>query len=143
MCKLKHDEKLQKEYTEIVENQLREGIVERVPEGGAKGEGVFYMPHKPVVRESASTTKVRIVFDASACPTPTARSINECMYTGPALQPQSWDIMARASMSANLLIEDLQKAFLQIGIAHEIEVHSDFYLTSVAERNTYNLQGFH
>ena len=117
--KLRHDEKLQKEYTEIVESQIREGIVERVPEGEAKGERVFYLPHKPVVRESATTTKVRMVFDASARPTPTANSINECMYTGPALQPQLWDIMVRARMSANLLIGDLQKAFLQIGIAHE------------------------
>ena len=117
--KLRHDEKLQKEYTGIVENQLREGIVERVPEEEAKGERIFYMPHKPVVRESATTTKVRMVFDASARPTPTANSINECMYTGPALQPQLWDIMVRARMSANLLIGDLQKAFLQIGIAQE------------------------
>ena len=45
-----------------------------------------------------------------------SNSINECMYTGPALQPNLWDIMVRARMASNLLIADLQKAFLQIGL---------------------------
>ena len=38
------------------------------------------------------------------------------MYTGPALQPNLWDIMVRARMASNLLIGDQQKAFLQIGL---------------------------
>eukprot|EP00795_Rhopilema_esculentum_P006372 gene6372-biopygen7981 len=116
--KLRHDEKLQKEYTEIVENQLREGVVERVP-SEPSGTRIFYMPHKPVVRESAATTKVRMVFDASARPTPTTNSINDCMYKGPVLQPNIWDIMVRARMTPYLLLGDIQKAFLQIGIKSE------------------------
>jgi len=64
------------------------------------GERVFYMPHKPVVRESTTSTKVRMVFDASTKPHPLANSVNECMHTGPPLQL-------------------LQKAFLQIVIKEE------------------------
>jgi capsule polysaccharide modification protein KpsS len=52
------------QYDEIIQNQLEEGIVERVTDA-PKGKE-FYIPHKPVVKESAETTKVRIVFDASA-----------------------------------------------------------------------------
>ena len=77
---------------------------------------VFYMPHKPVVRESATSTKVRMVFDASARPHLLANSVNECMHTGPPLQPLLWDIMIRARMSSDILLADLQKAFLQIAI---------------------------
>ena len=117
--KLGRNPDLKRAYQEIVETQLKEGIVEKVPEQEADGERVFYLPHKPVVREEAATTKVRMVFDASARPSPMGNSLNECMYTGPALQPQLWDIMLRARMSAHLLIGDLQKAFLQIGIAQE------------------------
>ncbi|CAB4008157.1 Hypothetical predicted protein [Paramuricea clavata] len=73
------------------------------------------MPHKPVIRENASTTKVRMVFDASARPHPTANSVNECMHTGPPLQRLLWDILIRARMSTYLLLADLQKAFLQVG----------------------------
>ena len=83
------------------------------------GNRVFYMPHKPVVREGATTTKVRMVFDASAKPHPLANSINDCMHTGPPLQPLLWDIMIRARLSTHLLLADLQKGFLQIGIKEE------------------------
>ena len=117
--KLVRNPELKRAYQDIVEIQLKEGIIEKVPEQEADGERIFYLPHKPVVREEATTTKVRMVFDASARPSPMGNSLNECMYTGPALQPQLWDIMVRARMSAHLLIGDLQKAFLQIGIAKE------------------------
>ena len=60
-----------------------------------------------------------MVFDASAKPHSLANSVNECMYTGPPLQPLLWDIMIRARMSTHLLLADLKKAFLQIGIKEE------------------------
>ena len=69
------------------------------------------MSHKPVIREYATTTKVRMVFDASAKPNPLANSINDCMYTGPPL--------IRVHMSTHILLADIQKAFLQIGIQEE------------------------
>ena len=90
------------------------GIVEEAPER-PPGERVFYMPHKPVIKESAVTTKVRMVFDASAKPNPLANSINDCMFTGPPVQPLIWDIMVRARTFTNLLLGDIEKAFLQIG----------------------------
>ncbi len=80
---------------------------------------MFYMPHKPVVKSSATTTKVRMVFDASAKPNQLVRSINESMYKGPPLQPLLWDILIRARMSPYLLIGDIQQAFLQVGLKPE------------------------
>ncbi|XP_068680736.1 uncharacterized protein [Montipora foliosa] len=77
------------------------------------------MPHNPVIKESAVTTKVHIVVDASAKPYPFANSINDCMFTGPSLQPLLWDIMVRAPMSTNLLLGDIEKALLQIGVEGE------------------------
>ena len=71
--------KLREEYEKIVRDQLEKGIMEVAPETPT-GDRTFYVPHKPVVRESASTTKVRMVFDASAKPHPLANSVNECMY---------------------------------------------------------------
>ena len=116
--KLRQKEQLKAEYTHIIEEQLEEGIVERIP-SKPTGKRVFYLPHKAVVRTEAVTTKVRMVFDASAKPHPLAASINECMYTGPSLQPLLWDIMIRSRMSENLLLGDIKKAFLQIGIKEE------------------------
>ena len=84
--KLKRNEELKIEYDNIVREQIEQSIVEKIPEQPT-GERVFYMPHKPVVRESAISTKVRMVFDASAKPHPLSNSVNECMHAGPPLQP--------------------------------------------------------
>ena len=103
------------------------------------------MPHKAVVRTEAVTTKVRMVFDASAKPYPLAASINECMYTGPSLQPLLWDIMIRSRMSENLLLGDIKKAFLQIGIKEEDRDAFQFLFTlhNMEKRSICDLQGCH
>ena len=46
-------------------------------------------------------------------------NINDCMFTGPPLQPFLWDIMVRVRMSTSLLLGDIEKAFLQIGVKEE------------------------
>lgn len=109
---------LKEEYEKIVRDQLEEGIVEVAPEKPT-GDCTFYMPHKPVARESASTTKVRMVFDASAKPHLLANSVNEFMYKGPPLRPLLWDILIRARMSTHIVLADIQKAFLHIGVREE------------------------
>lgn len=53
--KLEQKMKLKEEYEEIVATQNENGITEKVP-NNPTGDRVFYMPHKPVIREDASTT---------------------------------------------------------------------------------------
>ena len=115
---MRNDEKLQAEYTEIVESQLRHGVIEKVP-SEPSGSRIFYMPHKLVLRENASTTKYCMVFNASARSAPLMNSINDVMYKGPALQSNIWDIMIRARRVPCLLVGDLKQTFLQIGIKWE------------------------
>ena len=86
---MSRNEKLKGEYSGIVEEQLRAGIIEEAPQNST-GKRVFYTPHKPVVKQSAVTTKVRMVFDASAKPRPLSNSVNDCVYRPP-LQPLLWD----------------------------------------------------
>ena len=70
-------------YDAIIQGQLSEGIVERVqsePQGKA-----FYISHKAVVRETAESTKIRIVYDASARANEKVPSLNDCLETGTTL----------------------------------------------------------
>ena len=70
-------------YDAIIQGQLSEGIVERVhsePQGKA-----FCISNKAVVRETAESTKIRIVYDASARANEKAPSLNDCLETGPTL----------------------------------------------------------
>ena len=132
--KLSKDRSLKVEYEKIVKDQLANGIVEKAPEKPA-GKRTYYMPHKPVIRENATTTKIKMVFDASAKAAPLANSINECMFTGPSLQPLLWDILITARMTPNLLLADIQKAFLQIGVIIIIIIK---FVTNVKTLQQYN-----
>lgn len=70
------------EYDSIIKTQLRQGIVEEFghPDSAVSGR-VHYLPHHAVVRRDKATTKVRIVYDASA--RATGCSLNECLHKGP------------------------------------------------------------
>ena len=103
-----------REYDNIIQEQLQDGIVERAPRECTEKE--FYIPHKEIVRKSAETTKLRIVYDASAKESNSQPSLNDCLHPGPALQNQLWKILVRARFSPILLTGDLEKAFLQIRI---------------------------
>ena len=61
--RLKKTGKLDK-YDAIIQEQLQEGVTEEADMPAI--ERKFYIPHKAVVKESAETAKMRIVYDASA-----------------------------------------------------------------------------
>ena len=69
---------------------MNAGIVERVEEDGAGELGeVHYLAHHPVVRQDKQTTKVRVVYDASA-KTNGGQSLNDCLYSGPPLSEEAF-----------------------------------------------------
>ena len=71
-------------YHQIIQDQFKERIVETASQISSKPEQ--YIPHKPVVQTKAESTKVRIVYDASAKKNPKTPSLNECLDIGPPLQ---------------------------------------------------------
>ncbi|XP_028404021.1 uncharacterized protein LOC114526636 [Dendronephthya gigantea] len=102
------------EQYKIIQDQLEQGIVERV-DNDAKGKE-FYIPHKPVIRESAETTKMRVVYDASARANPKVPSLNDCLETGPPLQNLLWNVLVRNRFHPIAVTGDLKQAFLQVRI---------------------------
>ena len=52
------------------------------------------MPHRAVIRESAESTKLRVVYDASVN-SESGFSLNDCLEKGPPLQHKLWDILIR------------------------------------------------
>ena len=111
--KLRRSNMLQ-DYDAIIQDQLSSGIVELAPEPASKKE--FYIPHRPVVKETSETTKLRIVYDASARDRPDAPSLNECLHAGPPLLNELWSVLVRNRLHPVALAGDLRQAFLQIRI---------------------------
>ena len=119
LSRLKSDPDVLKEYHAVIQEQLDAGIVERVEEGGAGDVGeVHYLAHHPVVRQDKQTTKVRVVYDASAKRNG-GPSLNDCLYSGPALSETIADVLARFRCHKTALVGDLEKAFLMISVAED------------------------
>ena len=102
-------------YHQIIEDQVEQAIVEIAPTK-PEGKHEHYIPHKPVVREQAESTKVRIVYDASAKVNEDSPSLNDCLEIGPPLQRKLLDILLRNRVKPVLLAGDIKQAFLQIVI---------------------------
>ncbi|XP_065070928.1 uncharacterized protein LOC135695688 [Rhopilema esculentum] len=131
--RLKRDPNLYMKYDQIIQDQKEKGIVEVVdqePTGRA-----FYLPHKPVIRESAETTKIRIVFDASAKTSSNAASLNDCLETGPPTQNLIWDILVRNRSRPITLAGDMKQAFLQIRVREAERDVLRFHWVTDMDRN--------
>ena len=72
-----------------------------------------------MTRENAESTKLRIVYDASARERDNQPSLNDCLNPGPPLQNRLWDIFVRSRFYPVLLTGELKKAFLQVRIKKE------------------------
>ena len=94
---------------------LQEGIIEEVPPKSI-GEVLQYVPHHPVIRKEAESTKLRIVYDCSAKGNCDLPSLNDCLETGPSLQHLLFDILLRHRMRYYCITGDIKRAFLQIWI---------------------------
>ena len=102
--------KEKKKDDEIVKNQIKSRIVERAPKSHIVGEP-HYLLHKPVVRDENATTKLRIVFDASAKANE-SRSLNDCLYPGLSLTATLFGVLLRFRICNITFVGDIEKAFL-------------------------------
>lgn len=78
----------------------------------------YYIPHHFVVKESSTTTKLRVVFDASMSTT-SGNSLNDCMMVGPQLQKSLLNIMLRFRTNPIAFTADLEKMYRQILVKPE------------------------
>ena len=89
----------------------------------------YFLPHHPVFKLDSSTTKLRVVFDASA-KTSTNISLNDCLMNGPQIQDDLFSILIRFRFPRYVFSGDLAKMFRQIKI-----IDSDQYLCLILWRN--------
>ena len=116
--RLRQDPALLQEYGSIIEKQIRQGIVEVVDHPELlEARRVHYLPHHAVVRRDKETTRLRIVYDASA--RSDGPSLNDCLYTGPRFNQRVMDILLRFRLHRVALTADIEKAFLMVSVSKE------------------------
>ena len=105
-------------YDSVIKEQIEQGIVEVVPDPDSRQtHKVHYLPHHAVIRQDKETTKLRIVYDASA--KSTGPSLNECLYIGPKFDQRILDILQRFRTQKIALTADIEKAFLMISVCEK------------------------
>ncbi|XP_066583792.1 uncharacterized protein [Prorops nasuta] len=77
-----------------------------------------YLPHHAVRRESSTTTKLRVVFDAS-CKSDSGISLNDVQMVGPTVQQDLVTIMCRFRKHQFVITADFAKMYRQILIAED------------------------
>ena len=106
------------EYDAIIQTQLQQGVIECVKFPEEETHRVHYLPHHAVIRRNATTTKIRVVYDASA-KSDGRPSLNDCLHTGPKFNQNILNLLLRFRVHRTALTVDIEKAFLMIQIANE------------------------
>ena len=104
-------------YNDISQEQLKSGIIEIAP-NEEDGSLKTYIPHQPVITPQRTTTKIRIVYDASAS-SKQSGSLKDNLYRGPVSIPELCGILLRSRLVEIVIVADVEKTYLQIGLNFE------------------------
>ncbi|GFY06937.1 DUF1758 domain-containing protein [Trichonephila clavipes] len=111
--RFKCDHELFYEYKDVIDDYVREGIVERTSCASLLDSQGFYLPHHAVIRSDKTTSCIRIVFDGSAHENGQS-SLNQSLYTGPNLHTNILELLLCFRKSPVAFTADVKSAFLQI-----------------------------
>ncbi|XP_052755676.1 uncharacterized protein LOC128201782 [Galleria mellonella] len=107
--RLERNSNYKKLYIEFIHEYIELGHMTRVTSYGTPH---YFLPHHGVYREHSSTTKLRVVFDASAA-TSSGVSLNDIQQVGPPLQRDLVDILLRFRQHRYTACADVEKMYRQ------------------------------
>ena len=84
------------------------------------------MPIHAVWKESSTTTKLRVVFDASAKST-SGSSLNDQFLVGPTVHPPLIDVLIRFQCHKVVITVDVSKMYRRSSFPKISEIFIDFY----------------
>lgn len=111
--RLSKDTNLKRQYAEFMNEYETLGHMTKIEINQNDLNKHFFLPHHPVLRENAITTKLRVVFDGSA-KSSTNISVNDCQLNGPVVQSDLFSILIRFREHPIAVIGDCEKLYRQI-----------------------------
>ncbi|KMQ90246.1 hypothetical protein RF55_10018 [Lasius niger] len=111
--KFLRNQEFSNQYKEFMRVYEELGHMKRVKPEAQKQERVCYLPHHGVLRESSTTTKLRVVFNGSWTPT-SGSSLNQHLLVGQNLLPALTDVLLRWRWHRFVMVTDIEKMFRQI-----------------------------
>ena len=126
-------------FNAVVEEYLTLGHAELVPsEDLTKSPSEsYYLPMHGVVKESSTTTKLRMVFDTSA-KTSTGYSLNHILLPGPSLYPKLTKMINQLCLNKIGMSGDISKIFREISLdKSEYDFHRFIVRGALGELHDY------
>nr|XP_031848507.1 uncharacterized protein LOC116433979 [Nomia melanderi] len=102
---------VRREYETFMDEYLRLGHMSLLKTSPT--EQGYYLPHHSVVKQSSLTTKLRVIFDASA-KTSNGISLNDALLVGPTIQEDLFSILVRFRSHSYVMTADVEKMYRQI-----------------------------
>ncbi|XP_055714780.1 uncharacterized protein LOC129808901 [Phlebotomus papatasi] len=109
--KLSKNPALKEQYASVFKEYLDLDFLEKVPPEELDRPS-YYLPHHGVVKESSSSTKLRVVYNASS-KSSSGLSLNDTLMVGPVVQPDLVSILLRFRLGAVALSCDVTKMYPQ------------------------------
>ncbi|XP_058444228.1 uncharacterized protein LOC131425933 [Malaya genurostris] len=116
--RLERDANLKTAYHLFMDEYERLGHMKRLIEPVDDSIDHYYVPHHPVFKLSSTTTKTRVVFDAS-CKTTSGFSLNDRLLVGPVVQHDLLTLVLRFRTHPIAIIADIEKMYRQVQIHPE------------------------
>jgi len=105
------------EYKNFIDDYISLGHARYVPLSlhNLNMDNKYFIPHLCVIRPDSVSTKLRVVFDASAR-TSSGLSLNDVTLKGYQVQPDLFDILCKFRVYLFVLSADIEKMFRQVSI---------------------------
>ncbi|EPB68238.1 Pao retrotransposon peptidase, partial [Ancylostoma ceylanicum] len=133
----RHNQTFLQQYDEIFQEQIKKGILEEVREPQKRSKVTHYLPHHAVLTPKKTTTKMRVVFDASAH-YKDKPSLNDVLHQGPLILPKIVGMIMRFRIGRIAVTSDVEKAFLQFHVEHDEadkmiaeDIHNNLYVDNL------------
>ncbi|XP_062710566.1 uncharacterized protein LOC134288752 [Aedes albopictus] len=111
--RLAKNPELKNQYTEFIDEYRALGHCREIQEDeDPPGTQAYYLPHHCVLKPSSSSTKLRVVFDATA--KASGLSLNDVLMTGPNSQSELFTIVMRFRTHPIVFSADVSKMYRQV-----------------------------
>ncbi|XP_062539144.1 uncharacterized protein LOC134207437 [Armigeres subalbatus] len=112
------NKQLKEAYKEFIHEYILMGHMKEVDGEQVVGNPVYYMPHHAVLRPESTTTKLRVVFDAS-CKTSSGISLNDALMVGPVVQNDLISTILRFRLNRIAVTADVAKMYRMVRVQEE------------------------
>ncbi|XP_036147416.1 uncharacterized protein LOC118647173 [Monomorium pharaonis] len=126
---------LKREYERVMKEYIDLGHMTLLFNDSGDG---YYLPHHAVVKNTSATTKVRVVFDASA-KTNKGISLNNILMVGPTIQDSLFEHLVRFRVHEYVMTADIEKMYRQIWVHPEDRKYQKLIWLHEGQARTFQL----